>query len=130
MTKEIIWIRKRQQEFERIFGRQLLIDFDGMVGVRQDDPIRKSPRSGLDNKQFYKTNLTPDRFLLKLLDENGADIEKVKSDLRKTKYSPERAVLVTFCKAVMANHWDPKYCGRLINKSRETIYYYASKLEF
>lgn len=116
-VKELNTVKRYQREFYYLFNKRLEIDWNMMKGI-----VRFERRANSINEDAVSLDVV----LNDIINKTGADLDKIKSKrLTRRKYPKEQIALREFSVYVMDNRLNVEEAGRLINKDRSGIYYYA-----
>lgn len=116
-VKELNTVKRYQREFYYLFNKRLEIDWNMMKGI-----VRFERRANSINEDAVSLDVVLDD----IINKTGADLDKIKSKrLTRRKYPKEQKALREFSVYVIDNRLNVEEAGRLINKDRSGIYYYA-----
>lgn len=112
---ELIVIKQYQRDFLAKFGKKLPVDFATLKGImiksQKGDEVIEDALECLDE----------------CVKETGANLEVILSGkkLNHSNYSKEKAALSAFARKVVANGWNMRVCGELVNRNRVVLNQYS-----
>ena len=116
-VKELNTVKRYQREFYYLFNKRLEIDWNMMKGI-----VKFERRANTINEDAVSLDVVLDD----IINKTGANLDAIKSKrLTRRKYPKEQKALREFSVYVMDNRLNVEEAGRLINKDRSGIYYYA-----
>jgi hypothetical protein len=117
-VEERNWIKFRQRDFYRMFGKELLVDFE-----RMDNRVVVSCAD--------RTNEVAEAWFKDRAQQLGVDL----SILRKLKrinfdrYPKEYRFMQEFSTRALQFRWNKTFCASLVGKDRTTLFYKAYNLQ-
>jgi hypothetical protein len=118
-VKELNTVKRYQREFYYLFNKRLEIDWNMMKGI-----VKFERRANTINEDAVSLDVVLDG----IINKNGANLDAIKSKrLTRRKYPKEQKALREFSVYVMDNRLNVEEAGKLINKDRSGIYYYAGR---
>jgi hypothetical protein len=121
-AKELMFIRRVQNEYLEKFGSKLVVDFNAMKNLPSISLKFSNTTTALDVTLAMQ-------FLERSCKKNNTTIDNIKKKLSNaSRYIKERRVMKEYSEFIYKNKWSPREAAQLIDKERTTILHHnASK---
>jgi hypothetical protein len=121
-AKELMFIRRVQNEYLEKFGSKLVVDFNAMKNLPSISLKFSNTTTALDVTVAMQ-------FLERSCKKNNTTIDNIKKKLSNaSRYIKERRVMKEYSEFIYKNKWSPREAAQLIDKERTTILHHnASK---
>jgi hypothetical protein len=121
-AKQLMFIRRVQNEYLEKFGSKLVVDFNAMKNLPSVSLKFSNTTTALDVTLAMQ-------FLERSCKKNNTTIDNIKKKLSNaSRYIKERRVMKEYSEFIYKNKWSPREAAQLIDKERTTILHHnASK---
>jgi hypothetical protein len=118
---ELMKIKAYQKEFKDLFGKELVIDFSAMKGIKEVVYI------GRVKKPF--DSIKAENILINLCEKHGADIKLIKGKTKRLSFNCpiEIFVIGQYIQECLRKKWGLKHIMNHINRERSGAYFYNKK---